>query len=71
MAHKYLYKCITIHPLTGEVTELFCHPVKRPTTLEALGAEGWELKGCEYLGTKAACGGELKSASMWIAMKEV
>lgn len=71
MEHKYLYKCITIHPVSGEVTELFCHPGRKPTTLDALGADGWKLIGCEYLGTKAAQGGELKSASMWIAIKEV
>lgn len=67
---KYQYKCITINPQTGDVFELFSSPTKKTTTLDALGAEGWKLIGSEYVGTKQACGGELKSASMWIAMKE-
>ena len=41
------------------------------TTFEKMGEDGWKLIGCEYCGTKAADGGELKSSSIWIAMKEI
>ena len=68
---KYLYKCFNLNPVTGEVIELFENSVNPKTTLKTLGENGWEVVGSEYVGTKEACGGKLKSASIWIAKKEV
>ena len=71
MKKKYQYKCITINFFTGQVCEFFGATGNKFTTLEALGQDGWEIVGSEYVGTKEACGGELKSASMWIAKREI
>ena len=72
---KYLYKRISIDPVSGvvfEFTECYEHAHSKPmTSLKKLGEEGWKLIGSEYCGTKAADGGELKSSSIWIAMKEI
>lgn len=55
----------------GTVTELSLDAKRPNTTLDALGEDGWEIVGCEYIGTKAAGGGALRSESIWIAKKEV
>lgn len=72
---KYLYKRISVNPVSGKVyefTDCYEHvPSKPMTSLNKLGEDGWKLIGCEYCGTKAADGGELKSSSIWIAMKEI
>ena len=73
---KFIYKRLVINHRSGEVFELrdsFEHgtPGNPATSLNKLGEEGWKLIGCEYCGTKAANGGELKSDSVWIAQKEV
>jgi len=72
---KYLYKRISVNPVSGEVyefTDCYEHAYSKPmTSLNKLGEDGWKLIGCEYCGTKAADGGELKSSSIWIATKEI
>ena len=73
---KFHYKRLSINPRSGQVSEFndsFEHatPNKPITSLNALGEDGWEIIACEYYGTKAANGGELKSESIWIAKKEI
>lgn len=67
---KYKTFCFA-NPSVGTVTEIYSDSKRPYTTLDALGEDGWEIVGCEYVGTKEACGGELKSASVWIAKKEI
>lgn len=69
---KFKYKTFCFaNPADGTVTELYSESKKPYTTLEDLGEDGWEIVGCEYVGSKEANGGALKSASIWIAKKEM
>ena len=67
---KYKTFCF-VNPSEGTVTELYLGAKKPYTPLDALGEDGWEIVGCEYIGTKAAGGGALRSESIWIAKKEI
>lgn len=71
MHKKFKYMCVSINFFTGQVCEFYGGTGNKTTTLDELGAEGWEIIGSEYDGKKNANGGALESASMWIAKKEV